>query len=136
MTEPSGAIPPELVRAYEETLFIIYLADRDTITCEVGKPPSAPLPAATVTVITAWNPGLERPNDEDNRAANRRLERELIAQGYEFSSACGRSRDGTHEEASFAIFDVSADDAARLGRRFGQSAVFWAGKGQGMLVWC
>lgn len=136
MAGEAQSLPPELVRAYEETLFIIDLGNGEEIICEVGKPPSAPLPAETMTVITAWNPGLVRPSEEDNRAANERLQELLRARGCDYLPACGRSRDGSHVEPSFAVFNLSRADAARLGKRFGQAAVFWVENPNGRLVWC
>jgi len=88
-----------------------------------------------VTVITAWNPGLARPSEVENRLANQWLEETLSIHGYDYLPAWGQSRDGGHVEPSFAVFDLSPDEAVRLGRRFGQVAVLWAGVGQGMLVW-
>lgn len=136
MTGEAQSLPPELVRAYEQTLFVIDLGSGEEIICEVGKEPSARLPAETVTVITAWNPGLTRPTSKDNRQANRRLEDELRTRGYDYLPARGESRDGNHVEPSFAVFNLSRAEATRLGECFGQAAVFCIGEGPGRLVWC
>lgn len=136
MSATPPRIPPELAQAYAETLFIIETGVRQTITCEVGKAPPSPLPADTVAVITAWNPGLNRPTERDNRAANQRLEPAVEELGYAYLPAVGRSRDGAHEEPSIAVLDISRADAISLGSRFGQAAIFWVGSGWGELVWC
>ena len=129
-------IPSELAQAYADTLFIIEAGTGKAITCEVGEVPPAPLPADTVAVITAWNPALERPDEEENRAANDRLECELQQRGYNYLPAVGRSRDGAHEEPSFAVLNLLQADAVSLGRRYGQAAIFWISDGLGKLVWC
>lgn len=136
MSATPPSIPAELAQAYAETLFIIETGVRQRITCEVGKTPPSPLPADTVAVITAWNPGLGRPTERDNRAANQRLERAVEELGYAYLPAAGRSRDGAHEEPSIAVLDISRPGAISVGRRFGQAAIFWVDNRSGELLWC
>ena len=75
-------------------------------------------------VITAWNPGDERPSREANDEANDRLRGDLLAHVDQVWQALGSSSDGAHAEESWAVVGLSRDVAMMLGRRYGQVAVF------------
>ncbi len=79
-------------------------------------------------VVTAYNPGHERPSAETNEQANRELETALHEANITFLPASGRNPEGTHVEPSFALFGVPTDRVLTFARRFGQAAVFhWDG---------
>jgi len=78
-------------------------------------------------VVTAWNPGDERPTDEANHAANARLRRLLEESGAtHIFDAAGHDPDPAVDycEAGFAAAGVSQAQAVELGRQFRQDAIF------------
>ena len=94
------------------------------------------LPADPLAVMTAYNPGVNRPGSLRNEAANQRLEEILRARRYRFWPAAGYSPDRSHTEPSYAVEGLSEEDARELGRQFGQAAVFYWKGGMGSLLWC
>jgi len=90
------------------------------------------LPASTarcitqgvVHVLTAWNPGDERPSREENDDANERLLIELVSRGLNPCRAVGADPDSEHAEESWAVHGLSDDEARAIGAAFGQVAVF------------
>lgn len=78
-------------------------------------------------VITAVQPESE-PESDETIARLGVLDRELHAAGITSIRAVGSSFDGNHREESRAIFGLDDALARRLGRQFGQVAVFaWSG---------
>ena len=77
-----------------------------------------------VHVITAWNPGDERPSREENDDANERLLIELVSRGLNPCRAVGADPDSEHAEESWAVHGLSDDEARAIGAAFGQVAVF------------
>lgn len=129
------SVRDDLVRAYERA---VYVAELPEGTCEfrIGAAPVGPSPNAPLAIITAWNPGVRRPAEAANQAANRRLEATLQEWGWQYYPACGRSEDGSHTEPSFAVPDIAPDAAVDLACAFRQAAVFyWDGK-DSRLLWC
>src|SRR5690606_9502020 len=83
-----------------------------------------------VAIITSYNPsaGSEHPSllsAEENGRAQRRLDEYLQSRGIEYYNAVGYAVDGSHSEPSFALFRMSREQAAAIGRRFGQAAIFY-----------
>jgi hypothetical protein len=77
-----------------------------------------------VHVLTAWNPGHERPSREENDAANEKLRIELVSRGLNPCQAVGADPDSEHAEESWAVCGLSDDEARAIGAAFGQVAVF------------
>ena len=77
-----------------------------------------------VHVLTAWNPGDERPSREENDDANEKLRIELVSRGLNPCRAVGADPDSEHAEESWAVHGLSDDEARALGTAFGQVAVF------------
>jgi hypothetical protein len=77
-----------------------------------------------VHVLTAWNPGHERPSREENDAANEELRIELESRGPNPFQAVGVDPHSEHAEESWAVHGLSDDEARALGTAFGQVAVF------------
>ena len=77
-----------------------------------------------VHVLTAWNPGDERPSREENDAASEKLRIELVSRGLSPCRAVGADPDSGHAEESWAVVGLSDDEARAIGAAFGQLAVF------------
>ncbi len=77
-----------------------------------------------IHVITAWNPGDERPRGEINEARNQELRAEISARGLEALEALGSDPNSPHAEKSWAVVGMTDDTAIELGRKYGQVAVF------------
>ena len=77
-----------------------------------------------VHVITAWNPGDERPTADENDQRNVLLHADLVARGFDPLPALGSDPASTHAEASWAVVGMSDADACALGAKYGQVAVF------------
>ena len=75
-------------------------------------------------VITAWNPGDERPTADENDQRNALLHADLVARGFDPLPALGSDPASTHAEASWAVMGMSDADACALGAKYGQVAVF------------
>ena len=128
----------DLRRSFERSLYDVHLPD-GTVTLLVRRAPlgnSAPIRDRRLAIVTAYNPGHERPGEAANRAANERLRVEVERRGWAWYPAIGYSPERDHTEPSFAVLDVGEDEATELGRQFGQAAVFvWDGR-RGRLAWC
>lgn len=134
----AGDPPPDLVRAFERALYDVQLPG-GTVTLLVRRAPlgnSGPIRGRRLAVVTAYNPGRERPGESANRAAHERLRREIERRGRVSYEALGYSPERDHEEPSFAIPDIGEDEAVELGRQFGQAAILvWDGR-RCRVVWC
>ena len=89
-----------------------------------------------VHVITAWNPGPERPGPDANDAANGRLRGHLVARGCEPVRALGCDPDSDHAEESWAVRGMTDEDARALGAAYGQVAVFRIADGVQTVLAC
>ncbi|ADI15007.1 DUF3293 domain-containing protein [Truepera radiovictrix] len=87
-------------------------------------------------LVTAYNPRSVALPDEENRQRNAALEEELQSRGLEYGPSSGASRDGSWEEPGFVVFDLTADEARALGRRYEQHAVVWGEGERVALLWC
>ncbi len=81
----------------------------------------------TVHILTAWDPGQQRPGLVHNRARQTALEAELRLFRVPLLRAIGVDA-GTHRrEEGVAVVGVAESDVLALGARYGQDAVFaWA----------
>jgi hypothetical protein len=78
----------------------------------------------TVHVLTAWNPGHDRPSLAANDAANEALRQLLEAEGCKPIPALGSDPSSDHAEESWCVTGLSDRRAREIGARFGQWAVF------------
>jgi hypothetical protein len=88
---------------------------------------SAQQAAATlgaIHILTAWNPGDERPTPEENDAANEALLRRLEAEGCNPVPARGSDPNFTYAEESWCVVGLSDERAREIGAQFRQWAVF------------
>ena len=138
LADENSVADGELARVFERSLYDVHLPD-GTVTLLVRRAPLGnrePIRDRRLAIVTAYNPGCERPGAAENRAANERLRAEIERRGWEWHAAVGYSPERDHEEPSFAVMDIGEDAAVELGRQFGQAAVFtWDGR-RGRLAWC
>ncbi len=79
---------------------------------------------APVFVLTAWNPGSERPGEEANRSRQEKLETEFRERGLEVWSTIGRDPESDYFEVGIAVCGLTEDEALAIGVRYGQDAIF------------
>jgi hypothetical protein len=128
-----GAPGADLEAAYRAAVYEVELPG-GRVALRVGEAATG-LPGPFV-IVTAWNPGHERPPREVNEARNRALLAEIERRGLAWLPAEGRSPDASHREPSFAVFVASVDEGIALGRQFGQAAICWFDGERLELVWC
>ncbi|MBU6245653.1 MAG: DUF3293 domain-containing protein [Actinomycetales bacterium] len=80
--------------------------------------------AQSAVVLTAWNPGFDRPGAQANRERNRMLGQRLEDAGFEAWPADGADPDGSFAEEGFLVWGMPIDQACALAGEFGQFAVF------------
>ena len=89
-----------------------------------------------VHVVTAWNPGDERPTRDENDCANRRLLDLLVERGLQPIRAVGADPDSEHAEESWAVVGLEDEEARSIGASFGQVAVFRIADGVQTVLAC
>ena len=87
-------------------------------------------------VITAWNPGQERPDAGANDAADQRLHRQLLTLGVQPVRAVGADPASDHAEPSWAVPGLTDEQARALGRQYRQVAVFRITAGEQTVLAC
>lgn len=86
-------------------------------------------------VITACNP-MSSGDREDDSAATIRLRKHISRNGHKRHRVIGASPDWSHQEAGFAVWNLTLEEAMEIGREFRQRAVFWAERGRIEVVSC
>ena len=81
--------------------------------------------ALSGVVITAWNPGLDRPSCEVNNKANELLLKRLETYCSDIWEADGFSPDQTHREPGFIAWEMEPEIGLQIAREFGQLAIFY-----------
>jgi hypothetical protein len=127
-------LPPDDPWAtYADTIVqIVRPADGDFVTVRgapVGVPVGAigrwPWPSEDpVSVLTAWDPGDERPGPEENRRRGAELESVLRRRASRVLHAVGVDPSSEHREEGVAALGLSVDDAVALALRYRQEAIF------------
>jgi len=79
---------------------------------------------APVHVMTAHNPGAERPGAAENAARQTQLEAELDARGLRRWATVASAEDGSSAEAGALVAGLDDAAACALGAAWGQDAVF------------
>jgi hypothetical protein len=87
-------------------------------------------------VITAWNPGHERPGDDANAAANAALRADLEALGCSPIRALGADPNSDHAEESWCVTGLTDTQARQIGAKFGQWAVFRISMSEQVVLGC
>ncbi len=80
--------------------------------------------AQAVHILTAWDPGDERPGDEENRARQSALEDELRLRAGALWSAVGLDPWTGHREEGVVASGIAEGEVLALGARYRQDAVF------------
>ena len=123
--------PPPIAALYVKTEVLI---NEDGELVSIQR--SQLLASGAVHVITAWNPGDQRPSDQANRAANQELFELLVTHGLEPVRAVGQDPDSSYAEESWAVSGTTDDIARELGAQFGQVAVFRITTGSQTVLAC
>jgi hypothetical protein len=121
--------PDDPWASYARTVVVVVRPDATNLVVEPAPPaqPGAwPWPTeAAVHVLTAWDPGAARPDEEDNRAQQAALEAELEALGPgRLWDAVGVDPASGHREEGVAVSGLPLDAVLDLGARYGQDAIF------------
>ena len=77
-----------------------------------------------VCILTAWDPGGERPGVEVNRHRGAVLESALRRRASRVLHAVGVDPSSRHREEGVATLGLSVDDAVALGVQYRQEAIF------------
>ena len=110
-----------------ERLAELYVATHVTVEINggwVSAPVAVRLIGQPLHVITAWNPGDDRPTDAQNEAANSLLLSDLEILGTRVLRALGSDPNSDHAEKSWAVAGISDESAIELGVKYGQVAIF------------
>lgn len=80
--------------------------------------------------ITAWNPFSRLRSLRENKRRNNQLRADLstLARAVHSGVGIGDNNDWPPEESFWAL-DIDAEEAVRLGRKYGQNALVWWEKG-------
>ena len=113
-----NSTPPDIATVYLATIVTI----DDHGTWRPAHEVAAKL--GTLHVITAWNPGDERPTREANDQANEALRADLAQRGLAPMRALGSDPNSSHAEESWAVAGFNDRDARELGAKYRQVAVF------------
>ena len=129
------ALASELIDAYEKADYVVF-ADPELV-LRIGEPSprlDALLEAEGASVaayLTAANPRSEPRTDAQNRSAGATLDELLASAGY--PRYAGEARDPRNQHAaepSVLVIGIYRDNAATLGRLFGQNAIVFVEKGK------
>jgi hypothetical protein len=77
-----------------------------------------------VFILTAWDPGAERPSTEENRMRQSALMEDLRRWSDTMWPALGVDPLSAHREEGVAVSGLSTAEAVALGARFRQDAIF------------
>ena len=117
----------------------IYLATQITITVD-GDPLTAAQAVkrlgAPLHLVTAWNPGGERPTDLVNSQNNLLLQETLMEYTNQIWIAVGRDADSPHQEQGFAFAGVDRATAIAIGEEYRQVAIFELTETQQIVLSC
>lgn len=136
-------IDPALLRAYQQTEFIVSTPDGE-ITLQVGQPNPEldhllnDYGATSCAFITAWNPSSVKLAQDENTRRQNDLVAEVRRRGYALLAGRGVGHDGKWPpEDSILIVGASRTEAAEIGRLFGQLCVVYAERGLSVeLLFC
>lgn len=83
--------------------------------------------AASMAILTAFNPAGVLQHQDLNRAAQARLMRDLQLSGHQFLTGCNEDpKQCWPDEPSLLVLEISLPEARCLAARYGQLAFLWA----------
>jgi len=128
-------LTPELIDAYENADYVVF-TDPELV-LRIGEPSPrldallAAEGATAAAYLTAANPRSEPRTDAENRSAGAALDELLARSGYPRYAGEGRDPDNKRAaEPSVLVVGIYRDNAATLGRLFGQNAIVFVEKGR------
>lgn len=86
--------------------------------------PYAPASENIVHVVTAWNPAGEPMDPAENDHREQALQEHLERSAHKWVRAAGVAEDGLWAEASVAITGMTRQEVVKVGRDWGQEAIF------------
>jgi hypothetical protein len=114
--------------SYERTVVDVASPSAGTLRVRAAAEPggaSWPWPdARTVHILTAWDPGPERPGPAVNRVRQAALEADLLALGLPLATAVGLDPVSGRWEEGLAVRGAPEAEILAFGARYGQDAVF------------
>ena len=120
-------LDPELLRAYEETDYIV--SDDPPLVLHVGDQNDdarillASFGVTTAAFVTAWNPGSKKLSEDDNLDRQMELLSEIEARRLNYLVGYGERDDW--REYSYLILGIDRQDASDLALKFEQNAYVW-----------
>ncbi len=88
-------------------------------------------------VMTAWNPGFERPGAAQNEASNEQMLMQLQDLGYELWPAENAAIAGHFVEPGFVVWGIPVAQAVLIAAEFGQFAIYsYTSEGERTVVSC
>jgi hypothetical protein len=123
-------VNPELDREYRSTSYRVMLPGQAPLDLRIGVR-SVRLDEWLTergteqwAFITAWNPASRPRSAAENQLRHAELVEAVVAGGWRHYPGAGRpDRAGWMPEDSLLVLDISSEEAAELGRRFGQAAI-------------
>jgi len=95
----------------------------------IPKKPGKTLPkhdwSKPFAILTAYNPGGRKQDTKANEESSKKLRQALSRKFLPKHRVTAVSEDWSHEEKSFAVWELTHAAAAQIGRDFGQDAYFW-----------
>lgn len=132
----------QLVLAYLATQYWVGWPDEKGVFLSIGGQHPALMPYLLqhnldhCAIITAWNPRSEILPKSENHLRHIQLHQDLAGCTPLLLPARNISSDGTWPaEAGFFAGGLAAQDAIRLGIKYGQNAIVWWEKGREIALW-
>jgi hypothetical protein len=126
--------------SYARTVVEILRPDEDVLRVQpapVGEVGTWPWSARRpVHILTAWDPGAERPGEAANRERQTALEADLGPAALDRWAAVGVDPATGHREEGVAVRGVPEAEVLALGLRYGQDAVFAWTPAEWVIVAC
>lgn len=133
--------PDDPWSSYARTVVVVVRPGAPNLVVEAAPPEQSgvwPWPTRdAVHILTAWDPGGARPDEEENRTNQLALEAELAELGPHGSwDAVGVDPVSGHREEGMAVSGLPLDVVLDVGARYGQEAIFEWTPGAWAVVAC
>jgi len=133
-------MPDDRWASYERTVVEILLSAGGSLTVRSARDRHAarwPWPTGqAVHILTAWDPGPERPGRDSNRVRQAALESYLARLALPLLATVGVDPATGRREEGVAVIALPESDALALGARYGQEAIFAWTPGAWTIVGC